>query len=206
MCQALCQVEDGTASIAPRRCTVFEELVRRFNEENNEEAGEHWTPRDAVKLMASLIFLPIAYEIESGTYLIYDGACGTGGMLNAKERAAEERARETLLENGWMLRAGSGSAAGCRTDGVLRGGRSGRSLGDRAQHPATQRASAAGNLSTSRCADAARLFQGERMSRLKQQRSRVTHDPGTRRSRTSASSGIRRSLPAKSSSRSAPLA
>ena len=36
--------------------TIFEELVRRFNEENNEEAGEHWTPRDAVKLMANLIF------------------------------------------------------------------------------------------------------------------------------------------------------
>jgi type I restriction enzyme M protein len=65
--------------------TVFEELVRRFNEENNEEAGEHWTPRDAVKLMASLIFLPIAKEIESGTYLIYDGACGTGGMLTVAE-------------------------------------------------------------------------------------------------------------------------
>ena len=40
--------------------TVFEELVRRFNEENNEEAGEHWTPRDAVRLMANLIFLPVA--------------------------------------------------------------------------------------------------------------------------------------------------
>ena len=65
--------------------TVFEELVRRFNEENNEEAGEHWTPRDAVRLMAKLIFLPIADEIESGTYLIYDGACGTGGMLTVAE-------------------------------------------------------------------------------------------------------------------------
>jgi type I restriction enzyme M protein len=65
--------------------TVFEELVRRFNEENNEEAGEHWTPRDAVKLMASLIFLPIADKLESGTYLIYDGACGTGGMLTVAE-------------------------------------------------------------------------------------------------------------------------
>jgi type I restriction enzyme M protein len=70
--------------------TVFEELVRRFNEENNEEAGEHWTPRDAVKLMARLIFKPIADQIESGTYLIYDGACGTGGMLTVAE--------ETLLE------------------------------------------------------------------------------------------------------------
>src|SRR6266496_2763870 len=47
--------------------TIFEELVRRFNEENNEEAGEHWTPRDAVKLMARLIFLRIADRIESGT-------------------------------------------------------------------------------------------------------------------------------------------
>src|SRR5579859_749605 len=55
--------------------TIFEELVRRFNEENNEEAGEHWTPRDAVKLMANLIFLPVADSIESGTYLVYDGAC-----------------------------------------------------------------------------------------------------------------------------------
>src|SRR6195256_5458024 len=54
--------------------TIFEELVRRFNEENNEEAGEHWTPRDAIRLMARLIFLPIANQIESGTYLLYDGA------------------------------------------------------------------------------------------------------------------------------------
>jgi type I restriction enzyme M protein len=69
--------------------TIFEELVRRFNEANNEEAGEHWTPRDAIRLMASLVFLPVADEIESGTYLIYDGACGTGGMLTVAE--------ETLL-------------------------------------------------------------------------------------------------------------
>ena len=70
--------------------TIFEELIRRFNEENNEEAGEHFTPRDVVKLMADLIFLPIAGKIESGTYLLYDGACGTGGMLTvAEERLAE---------------------------------------------------------------------------------------------------------------------
>lgn len=65
--------------------TIFEELVRRFNEDNNEEAGEHWTPRDAVELMANLIFLPIANQIQSGTYLLYDGACGTGGMLTLAE-------------------------------------------------------------------------------------------------------------------------
>jgi type I restriction enzyme M protein len=65
--------------------TVFEELVRKFNEENNEEAGEHWTPRDAVRLMANLVFLPIEAEIRSGTYLLYDCACGTGGMLTVAE-------------------------------------------------------------------------------------------------------------------------
>jgi type I restriction enzyme M protein len=70
--------------------TVFEELVRKFNEDNNEEAGEHWTPRDAVKLMANLIFLPIADQIQSGSYQLYDGAAGTGGMLTVAE--------ETLLE------------------------------------------------------------------------------------------------------------
>ena len=72
--------------------TIFEELVRRFNEENNEEAGEHWTPRDAVRLMAKLIFLPVADEIESGTYLLYDGACGTGGMLTVAEETLQELA------------------------------------------------------------------------------------------------------------------
>ena len=73
--------------------TMFEELVRRFNEENNEEAGEHWTPRDAVKLMANLIFLPVADRIESGTYLLYDGAVGTGGMLTVGEETLQEIAR-----------------------------------------------------------------------------------------------------------------
>ena len=70
--------------------TIFEELVRRFNEENNEEAGEHWTPRDAVKLMAKLVFLPVADQIKSGTYLVYDGACGTGGMLTVAEETLAE--------------------------------------------------------------------------------------------------------------------
>ena len=72
--------------------TIFEELIRRFNEENNEEAGEHFTPRDVVKLMAHLVFMPVADNIQSGTYLVYDGACGTGGMLTVAE--------ETLIKLG----------------------------------------------------------------------------------------------------------
>ena len=78
--------------------TIFEELIRRFNEENNEEAGEHFTPRDAVELMAKLVFLPVADEIDDGTYLLYDGACGTGGMLTVAEgvlqRIADERGKQ----------------------------------------------------------------------------------------------------------------
>ena len=78
--------------------TIFEELVRRFNEENNEEAGEHWTPRDAVTLMAKLVLLPVADRIDSGTYLVYDGACGTGGMLTVAEetltRIAGQRGKQ----------------------------------------------------------------------------------------------------------------
>lgn len=67
--------------------TIFEELIRRFNEENNEEAGEHWTPRDVVELMADLVFIPVADQIKDATYSCYDGACGTGGMLTvAQER------------------------------------------------------------------------------------------------------------------------
>ncbi len=74
--------------------TAFEELVRRFNEENNEEAGEHWTPRDAVRLMARLVFEPVADAIEDGTYMLYDGACGTGGMLTVGEEILRQLAAE----------------------------------------------------------------------------------------------------------------
>jgi type I restriction enzyme M protein len=76
--------------------TIFEELIRKFNEENNEEAGEHFTPRDVIELMADLIFYPIADKIKSGTYLVYDGACGTGGMLTI----AEDRLKQLAAEHG----------------------------------------------------------------------------------------------------------
>jgi type I restriction enzyme M protein len=68
---------------------VFEELIRRFNEENNEEAGEHFTPREIIKLMTHLIFEPLKGKIKDGTYLIYDPACGSGGMLTESEHFAE---------------------------------------------------------------------------------------------------------------------
>ncbi len=82
--------------------TVFEELIRRFNEENNEEAGEHFTPRDIVQLMVHLLFEPVEKQIESGTYLVYDGACGSGGMLTEAEKffvgLAEAQGKRVALE------------------------------------------------------------------------------------------------------------
>lgn len=63
---------------------VFEELIRKFNEENNEEAGEHYTPREVIDLMTHLVFEPIKDRIPS-VITIYDPACGTGGMLTESE-------------------------------------------------------------------------------------------------------------------------
>lgn len=74
--------------------TIFEELVRKFNEANNEEAGQHWTPRDVVELMADLVFIPVADQIKDATYSCYDGACGTGGMLTVAQDRLMELARK----------------------------------------------------------------------------------------------------------------
>ena len=104
--------------------TIFEELVRRFNEENNEEAGEHWTPRDAVRLMAKLVFQPIADQISSGTYLLYDGACGTGGMLTVAEETLQELAAEHGKEVATHLYGQEINAetyAICKADLLLKG-------------------------------------------------------------------------------------
>lgn len=75
--------------------TIFEELLRRFNEENNvTEAGEHFTPRDIVTLMADIAFVPIIDKITNSSYLIYDGACGTGGILSVSEERLQQLAAE----------------------------------------------------------------------------------------------------------------
>jgi type I restriction enzyme M protein len=104
--------------------TIFEELVRRFNEENNEEAGEHWTPRDAVRLTANLIFMPIADQIESGTYLLYDGALGTGGMLTVAEETLQQLAKDHGKEVATHLYGQEINAetyAICKADLLLKG-------------------------------------------------------------------------------------
>ena len=69
---------------------VFEELIRKFNEDNNEEAGEHFTPREVIELMTHLVFDPITDEIPP-VISIYDPACGSGGMLTEAENFIEEK-------------------------------------------------------------------------------------------------------------------
>lgn len=77
--------------------TMFEELLRKFNEENNvTEAGEHFTPRDYVKLLADLAVLPVSDKIKDNTYTVYDGACGTGGILTI----AQDRIKEIATQMG----------------------------------------------------------------------------------------------------------
>lgn len=75
--------------------TMFEELLRKFNEENNvTEAGEHFTPRDYVNLLADIAVLPVADKITDTTYSIYDGACGTGGILTIAQERISQIAKE----------------------------------------------------------------------------------------------------------------
>ena len=106
--------------------TIFEDLVRRFNEDNNEEAGEHWTPRDAVELMAQLVFQPIRDSIESGTYLLYDGAIGTGGMLTIAEQTLQEIAAENdkrVSTHLYGQEINNETYAICKADMLLKGER-----------------------------------------------------------------------------------
>jgi len=87
------QTEDGkVVDLHPDRISnlqmgyVFEELVRKFNEQANEEAGDHFTPREVIKLMASLVYTDEEDVYKSGIIrTIYDPTCGTGGMLSVSE-------------------------------------------------------------------------------------------------------------------------
>ena len=104
--------------------TIFEDLLRRFNEDNNEEAGEHWTPRDAVELMASLVLVPIQDKVESGTYLLYDGALGTGGMLTIAEERIQEIAQSrgaTVSTHLYGQEINDETFAICKADLLLKG-------------------------------------------------------------------------------------
>jgi len=103
---------------------VFEELIRKFNEENNEEAGEHFTPREVISLMANLVLVPVADQIKNSTYLVYDCACGTGGMLTVAEETLQQIAKENKKKVQIHLfgqEVGPETYAICKADFILKG-------------------------------------------------------------------------------------
>ena len=77
---------------------LFEHLVMRFNEQANEEAGDHFTPREVIRLMAHLIYTGERDVYRPGIYrTIYDPACGTGGMLSESEKLILDSNRQANL-------------------------------------------------------------------------------------------------------------
>jgi type I restriction enzyme M protein len=102
---------------------VFEELIRKFNEENNEEAGEHFTPREVIDLMTHLIFEPVKNSLPP-VITIYDPACGTGGMLTEsqnfiKDPDGEIRARGDVHLYGKEIN--DETYAICKSDMMIKG-------------------------------------------------------------------------------------
>jgi type I restriction enzyme M protein len=79
---------------------IFEELIRRFNEASNEEAGDHFTPREVIRLMVNLLFMPDADVLTTKGIVktLYDPACGTGGMLSVAEDYVRELNPDARLE------------------------------------------------------------------------------------------------------------
>ncbi|WP_330110336.1 class I SAM-dependent DNA methyltransferase [Methylophaga thalassica] len=78
---------------------IFEDLVRRFNEQANEEAGDHFTPREVVKLMVKLLFTGEEHIYTKGKVIkIYDPTCGTGGILSESENAIKEENEQANVE------------------------------------------------------------------------------------------------------------
>ncbi|PXW16535.1 type I restriction enzyme M protein [Chryseobacterium sp. CBTAP 102] len=103
---------------------VFEELIRRFNEENNEEAGEHYTPREVIDLMTHLVFEPIKDKIPP-VITIYDPACGTGGMLTESELFITDEEGEIKATNTSVYLFGKEvndeTYAICKSDMMIKG-------------------------------------------------------------------------------------
>ena len=102
---------------------VFEELIRKFNEENNEEAGEHFTPREVIKLMTNLIFIPVKDQLPN-PLTIYDPACGSGGMLTESQDFITDPEGEIKAKVGVFLygkEVNPETYAICKSDMMIKG-------------------------------------------------------------------------------------
>ena len=102
---------------------VFEELIRKFNEENNEEAGEHFTPREVIDLMTHIIFDPIKDKLPP-VMTIYDPACGSGGMLTESQNFIKDKDGEIRASGDVYLygkEINDETYAICKSDMMIKG-------------------------------------------------------------------------------------
>jgi type I restriction enzyme M protein len=102
---------------------VFEELIRRFNEENNEEAGEHFTPREVIRLMTHLLFIPVKNKLPP-VILVYDGACGSGGMLTESQNFIQDSQgaiSSSAVVNLYGKEVNGETYAICKSDMMIKG-------------------------------------------------------------------------------------
>ncbi|MBM3454553.1 MAG: SAM-dependent DNA methyltransferase [Bacteroidetes bacterium] len=102
---------------------VFEELIRKFNEENNEEAGEHFTPREVIELMTHIVFEPIKDNLPT-VMTIYDPACGSGGMLTESQNFIKDGEGEIKAKGDVYLfgkEINDETYAICKSDMMIKG-------------------------------------------------------------------------------------
>ena len=102
---------------------VFEELIRKFNEENNEEAGEHFTPREVIDLMTHIIFEPVKDKLPP-VMTIYDPACGSGGMLTESQNFVKDEEGEIKAKGDVYLfgkEINDETYAICKSDMMIKG-------------------------------------------------------------------------------------
>jgi len=102
---------------------VFEELIRKFNEDNNEEAGEHFTPREVIDLMTHIVFDPIKDNLSS-VMTIYDPACGSGGMLTESQNFIKDEDGEIRASGDVYLygkEINDETYAICKSDMMIKG-------------------------------------------------------------------------------------
>jgi type I restriction enzyme M protein len=102
---------------------VFEELIRKFNEDNNEEAGEHFTPREVIDLMTHIIFEPVKDKLPP-VMTIYDPACGSGGMLTESQNFIKDEEGEIKAKGDVYLygkEINDETYAICKSDMMIKG-------------------------------------------------------------------------------------
>jgi type I restriction enzyme M protein len=102
---------------------VFEELIRKFNEENNEEAGEHFTPREVINLMMHLLFDPVQDNLLP-VITIYDPACGSGGMLTETQnfiKDFEKKKQDCIDVHLYGKEINDETYAICKSDMMIKG-------------------------------------------------------------------------------------